>query len=374
FALCFDQVLPPQPLKDALQQTLIDFYPVAGVLHLEDNTVFIQQQSKLVDLEVIEHPDGQDRPTAMLPSELAEFYLEVKAELHTPKPLARFCLHQFHNGSVLVVNISHCLVDGYSFFYFLSAWAKVCRGESYRVPCHDRHNLIPNIENVGDLARVDDFDATFSHRTGLSIHQERQFANIAHIEWESLLICNQELDALRQSCHPQKLSDNSILCAYLWKKYAQHWHHGSDSDLMLQLTCAIDFRRIYRKVIPLNYFGNAIKGATCVLTLEQIQNLSLVEIGQHLQLMVLGLRTTDIEQHLSYLEAYRHTYGMEKMSNLHVANPDTGLLVTNLSRLSLAELNFGQGSPLVLVPLVPAARVAVILPIHAALTVTVAYP
>ncbi|PZD73774.1 hypothetical protein C1752_01540 [Acaryochloris thomasi RCC1774] len=371
FVIFYDHILSAKSLSESLQKTLTHFYPVSGQLVFKHNRAYIQPCSEPTKLEVVEHSSDERIAIATLPSELAAYSLEVKAE--ADKPLARFCLHQYHNGSALVVNMAHCLVDGYSFFYFLSSWAKACRGETYRIPNHERDRLL-SVSNNKDAGLDDrDFDTAFSQNTGLFIKGERQFPDIDAIAWESFPISHSSLTALKESCLPGKFSDNAVLCAYLWKQYSQRWHPEADPATVLTLNCAVDFRRIYRKVIPLNYFGNAIRGATCQLTLAEMYSLSLAEIAQRLNAMILGQRTTDIEQALASLEAYRETYGMEKMSHLHVSDPTAGLLVTNLSRIPLGELDFGKGQPISLVPLVPAARVALLLPNDGGVTVTVAH-
>ncbi|MGF1601472.1 MAG: acyltransferase [Thermosynechococcaceae cyanobacterium] len=376
FAIFYDRILPAASLSKSLEKVLADFYPVSGQLIIEYNRAYVQPQLDPVDLDVTEH-SGEIQPSTALPSDLAAFFLEVKAE--PDHPLARFCLHQFRNGSVLVVNMAHCLVDGYSFFYFLSSWAKACRGEPYRSPNHDRDKLL-NVfkldvsKNKDALLETSDFNVTFSQKTGLTIHEERQFPDIDAIAWDAFPLSHSSLTALKESCHPRPCSDNAVLCAYLWKQYGQLWHPDADPATELSLNCAIDFRRIYRKVIPLNYFGNAIKIATCRLALADLRHLSLADIAQRLNTMILGQRAGDIEQALANLEAYRETYGMKKMSNLYVSDPLAGLLVTNLSRIPLEELDFGQGTPISLVPLVPAKRVALLLPSNDGVMVTVAHP
>ncbi|MCM1983250.1 acyltransferase [Lyngbya confervoides] len=369
FAFFFRQPQPAQAISDALQQTLAQFYPVKGQLVLEENCFYLQPGAS-IRLEVIEHEECL--PRVSLPSGLANFYQEVKAEVHAP--LAQFCLHQYPDGSLLVANIAHCLVDGYSFFYFMSAWARDCRGEAYRLPCHDRARLIP--DSIDDQAPQEEtaFDQQFTQQTGLSVHQERQFPGIHEIVWEENRISAEQLDHLKARCLPDQPSDNAVLCAHLWKQYGQIWQGGEAPETRLSLSCALDFRRIYRKVIPPNYFGNAIKGTRCQLPLDHVRTLSLRDLAMQIQSSILGQRPGDIDQHLLALHTFRDRYGVKRMPCLHVSNPETGLLITNLSRIPLKDLDFGLGAPFAMVPLVSAARVGVILPSDGGLTVMMAHP
>ena len=54
------------------------------------------------------------------------------------RPLARVRLTQTPGGSVLGVGLSHAVVDGFSYFYFLSAWSRVFHGRDVPPPWLDR--------------------------------------------------------------------------------------------------------------------------------------------------------------------------------------------------------------------------------------------
>ena len=59
------------------------------------------------------------------------------------QPLARVRLTRTPDGSVLGVSLSHAVVDGFSYFYFLSAWSQVFHGRPVPPPWLDRGLLQP---------------------------------------------------------------------------------------------------------------------------------------------------------------------------------------------------------------------------------------
>ncbi len=65
---------------------------------------------------------------------------------------------------------------------------------------------------------------------------------------------------------------------------------------------------------------------------------------------------------LEDLEILKRSGGVEDMETVHVVHPRSGLLVTNLSRLPLNQLEFGPGVPVGVHILTPVERGAVILP------------
>jgi Transferase family len=350
-------------LSQSLEQTLTQFYQLTGELVYQDNCAFVCSGTQRVHLECFDHSGDEPPPLGALPQALANFHLPIDSV--PGQPLARFALHQYKQGSLLVVNISHCLVDGYSFFYFLTCWAKQARGESFPRPCHHRDRLIPASSGWQALAQTADFEDRFSQQAGVFISQARDFPKLEDIPWQLLSFADPELIQLATDSVPSTTASalgNPVICAYLWQKFTRTWHVNDDPKQLLTLNCAVDFRRIFRKTIPGTYFGNGIRGITCSLTKQDVLSFSLMELAAHLRKQILGVREADIWMALNHLEAYRHRNGIEQMDKLHVSDPHTGLLVTNLSRLPVKEINFGQGPPQEVMPLVPASRVAIILP------------
>jgi hypothetical protein len=81
-----------------------------------------------------------------------------------------------------------------------------------------------------------------------------------------------------------------------------------------------------------------------------------------------------IRESLATLESIRRQRGPEVLEEMHVLNPYSGILVTNLSRLPIQQLDFGTGIPREYQILTPAERGAVILPAAEGVDIRVFYP
>ena len=122
-------------LQSGLRTVAEAFYPINSHLVRHRDEYHISECADDPDFAEIfcdEHtmPPIQDRPETFAP-----FRVPFDPRLPTEK-LAKFRLFQLASGSLLSVNVSHAIADGYSFYYFLSSWAAACRGESFPPPDH----------------------------------------------------------------------------------------------------------------------------------------------------------------------------------------------------------------------------------------------
>jgi hypothetical protein len=106
------------------------------------------------------------------------------------EPLTKIRLSQTSKGSVLGVSVSHALVDGFSFFHFLSSWARIAQGKRILSPVHNREMLtavaIDHEENVA----ADDLLT----RCGLFLGRQHRKNETPSIDEESLSL---SLDTMR---------------------------------------------------------------------------------------------------------------------------------------------------------------------------------
>jgi hypothetical protein len=131
------------------------------------------------------------------------------------------------------------------------------------------------------------------------------------------------------------LSQNDLICADLVRRFGPELA-GPDG---LSLTMPVDCRRLLPGV-PNNYFGNAIRCAPLRLARELLDGEAVPAIATRVQDAVkrandeAGARTA-----LACLEAFA------AFDELHLVDPDAGLLITNVSRLPFGMLDFGAGPP-----------------------------
>ncbi len=138
FALAYDHQLDPARLQISLDQALEGFWPLRSRLAASSSQSysFRCSEGSSVALEMA------DSAGSFADSAEAETYIRPVASI-PGEPLTRIRLTQTPGGSVLGVSISHALVDGFSFFHFLSSWARLAQGKRMLSPSHDRAPLLP---------------------------------------------------------------------------------------------------------------------------------------------------------------------------------------------------------------------------------------
>ncbi len=94
-----------------------------------------------------------------------------------------------------------------------------------------------------------------------------------------------------------------------------------------------------------NYFGNAICGAGVRWPLAKFKELTILSIADQIQQAVTRTNSTRAQQVIATLASMFRKHGHKMSDSLLVANPRSGLLITNLSRLALDTLDGGTGAP-----------------------------
>jgi hypothetical protein len=261
-------------------------------------------------------------------------------------------------------------VDGFSYFLFLTTWSRIHRKMPFNKPELNREILTPKMaNNTKDI----DVESIF-HKTGFALSKIPRPANDDRVEWEIIDFKKQEIDKLYNEACAQtdvRLSVNDILSAHLWKQITQTQSQFKSPDTLYSLSCAYDYRRVFPNISPL-YFGNAIRAASIRLSEEKIKSSSVADLALALNRAVRAIDAKACEESLECLEQLRISKGLEVLENFHVADPETGFLVTNLSRLPVLELDFGMGAPKDFRILTPARNTAVVLPLRDGLRVQIA--
>ncbi len=283
------------------------------------------------------------------------------------QPLTRIKLTQTPEGSVLGVSMSHALVDGFSYFHFLSSWARVHHGKEIFSPSHERRRLIPSQLSEGASLTAADVQAG----CGVFWDERRAAIDKEDLRWDRYFLSEDEVKGLlaeaREDCQG-RLSFNDVIAAWLWKRYLGA--RGSQSNGVTYLSCPVDFRRIV-KSFPKTYFGCAVTLTTSSLERDALAAASIGLLAAKVREAVAGVGEKYVVDGLRVLEALRRQEGLSVVEHCHVIHPRDGILVTNLSRLPVYELAFDAGPPVAFDILTSAPRGAVILPAAGGLDVRV---
>lgn len=271
------------------------------------------------------------------------------------EPLTRVRLTRTPEGSVLGVSMSHAVADGFSYFLFLASWSRLFRGLDVAPPSHERALLAA--EAAGGEPTADELRADCGlFRAGPRPESRRG------LRWETHAFPRDRLRAAlgeAQAGCPVRLSHNDVMAATLWRDQVPRWTAEGDGDAYLD--CPVDHRRLLPG-LPVAYFGCAVVQAAAVHDLRSLASAPLGELALRVRRAVDGVDLPRVRRALATAERLRRAGGLAAVAECHVVHPRRGLLVTNLSRLPVAEVAFDAGPPVAFDMLTPGERCAVVLP------------
>lgn len=288
------------------------------------------------------------------------------------QPLTRIVLLRLPRGSVLAVSVSHALVDGFSYFHFLSSWARLCRGQRILKPALEREGIWPDFIPSQKPITAEDvylkcglfFCNQRSPLSGQKMSKDRIFFSGDSIR--------DHLDRARGKNPDIQLTKNDVISALLWKKYLPHWVQGNDNS-RTHLTCPFDFRRILKN-IPTTYFGCAICFTTVTLPFNRVQEATVSELAVEVRRAIRKVKEDYVLQFMQTLDNLRCQKGIPATEAIHLRHPLKGLIVTNLTRMPVRDLDFGSGPLTDFLAYVDVLRGAAILQAEDGVDVLVSYP
>jgi shikimate O-hydroxycinnamoyltransferase len=335
FAFFYPAGLDAAGLSMALEETVRHFPSVAGRLVPSGDREYRYRLDQNPSIEVLESelPFSRSRDIRRYISPV------ITAE---GDPLARIALTQIPDGSVLGVSLSHALVDGFSFFHFMSSWARVSRGERFLEPGLCRDGAFPAFQDSGrTIGEKEIFDDC-----GLFYGESRPDSPAGSRE-ERLLVSKEELKAMtdeaRKKLPDVMLSENDLITASVWKKYLPRWT-SARGDTETHVTCPVDFRRIL-KSLPKHYFGCAVCFTTATASLDDLHRCPVEDLALLVNRSVRKMNQDAVRRSLGTFDALRRQKGPAAFQKVHLKHPQSGLIVTNLTRMPVHDLDFGSGVP-----------------------------
>lgn len=363
FVLAYGRRMDADRLAASLRRTLALFPPAGGRLVRLGEAYGLEPSVEGCAFEVVTSSTtfsaGVDRLAFVDAVETVE-----------GQPLARVRLTHTPAGSVLGVSFSHAIVDGFSFFYFLSAWSGVFHGRDVPPPVLDRGLLAPGAAESG--AALD--PGSVREACGLFLGERRPEIPRDRLRWTSRLFPKGELSRLlgeAQAACPVRLSHNDVVAAWLWRELVDGWAPAVEETAFL--SCPVDVRR-RRPGFPATYFGCAVAFANATIDRDRLATAPLADLARRVRDAVAGVGEAQALRSLRTIDLLRRQEGLAGLERLHVVHPRAGLLVTNLSRLPVRDVVFDAGPPVAFDILAPAERCAVVLPAEDGLDVRICLP
>ncbi len=365
FAFAYADRLDPKRLQRSLDRLVEQIPTLGGRLRARRGDAFayeVPERPKLT-LEVV--------ASTCTFEQLADDDAVRLVESADGQPLVAARLTQTPGGSILAVSMSHALVDGFSFFLMMSKWAACMRGQSTEAPPTAR--LLQPSEAQVIAASSDLTPQSLLEQSGM-FWGDRRPANELPVQDRLCLSSGAISDLIEkaQAEVPQKLRQNDVLTAWLWRKYGRRWWAGQGNPTVY-VSCPVDVRRLLGEENK-SLFGCTICGATTEATFEELTTAPLGELALRIQRSVAAVFEGGFEKRVAPLEALRRRHGLQAMESVHLRHPEHGMLVTNMSRLPLGDLDFGCGEPIELKLYAQIDSMAAVLPAKDGVTLGVYRP
>ncbi len=366
FLFVFKNRINIKALERGLNRISEKFWPIFGRLREIDQgksfEVFWKKQH--ITIKEVDLTD-QDIPNFENFQQMNQFSRPVYSV--PGSNLYKITLFQLKNGSALGVNISHCIVDGYSYFYFMSFWANEVNGglikrigaRLFHSPHHKRSKLSYDVSYEKDFS-----DNNVCTMTGASLGHSKRSFDESKCSWKfydfKITEVWKKIDEFNKG-NPQdglRVSSNDVLCALLVKKLSLEKNFFPAQARLAQ---AFDCRRVLSE-LGLKYFGNAVRAASFEISSDEIANISTKRLSKLFRKTTDSMIRANVEKSIAYLEGIRLSGedGLKKIQTIQISHPEKGFLITNLSRIPLEHLNFRAGSPFAAIVLTPAPRTGVI--------------
>jgi NRPS condensation-like uncharacterized protein len=366
FVFTYKDTIDPARLRSSLNETLGQFRPLCSkLIKISEHSYGLQPADDGLSFEVTSSSETFEDS-----KDFSNFLDSVHSM--EGEPLTKIKLTQTPRGSVLGVCISHAVADGFSYFHFLSSWSRVFQEKRILSPSHQRELLMPKTSDHQKLITPDDILA----QCGFFWGGKRHASSREQIHYEERLLLSKDtmsklLAEAQKECEVP-LFYNDVITAFLWKKYITEWNESGNNPTT-HVSCPFDYRRVLR-ILPRTYFGNALCCATASIDYESLVRASLGKLALLIRKAVAQVKQDYVLGSLKTLESLRQQRGLAVMEEIHVLHPQDGLVVTNISRLPVQNLEFGSGTPAGFQVLNSTQRAAAILPAQDGVDIRVYHP
>jgi shikimate O-hydroxycinnamoyltransferase len=365
FVFAYEDTIDSARLRSSLDETLAHFAPLRSkLIRISERSYGFQLADDGLSFKVTSSSETFENLKDF--SKFLDSVCSMEGE-----PLTKIKLTQTPHGSVLGVSISHALADGFSFFHFLSSWSRVFQGKRFLRPSHERDLLLPEASDHEKLITPDEVLA----RCGVFWGEKRHAFSREQVHEERLLVSKDTLNELLEEAQREceiPLFHNDVITALLWKKYITQWNEDGNNPITY-ISCPFDYRRVLR-ILPRTYFGCAVCMTTASIDYESLVRASLGKLALLVRQAVGQVKRDYILGSLKTLESLRQQRGLAAMEEIHVMHPQDGLVVTNISRLPVQNLEFGSGAPKGFQVMNSAQRAAAILPAPDGVDIRVYHP
>ncbi|OIT04150.1 PREDICTED: omega-hydroxypalmitate O-feruloyl transferase [Nicotiana attenuata] len=334
-------------LKSSLSRVLVDYYPLAGrvrtcpdhKLQVDCNgegAIFAEAFLDLTADELLVVSNKPDKSWRKL-----LYKVEATNFLDIP-PLVVQVTNLRCGGMILCTAINHCLCDGIGTAQFLHAWAHFTKDPTGILPItpfHSRHVLKPR-----DPPQITSIHPTFtkipldSQKSQFSLNLF-QYLQSQPITPASITFSQSQILHLKRQCSPSvKSTSFEVLASHTWRC----WVKSLDlpSSINVKLLFSVNIRKAVKPELPEGYYGNGFVLGCAEAPVKHVVNGNFQDTVKLVQNAKSELTSGSIKSVVDLLE--------DKTVKTDLS---ASLVISQWSRLSLEEVDFGEGKPIQMGPL-----------------------
>ncbi len=243
----------------------------------------------------------------------------------------------YTNGTVLIPIMNHLVGDGYSYFYLLSVLAAVTkRGGIPLAPTIISAISRPKI--YSELHSSFHFTATPPDAISLESNVQVEYLELGVTETRNQAKSVSESSGLR-------ISTNDILSAKVVKFILEKREKEQLENF--RLVIPVDVRRGVAE-LGQRFFGNGLIIYSVPFKPKVVANSSIEELAITIRKSFPAVNRQKYENYLKKIASWIEA---GQLDQLRPYDPDNECLVTNLTRMPIARLDFGSGPPTSVEPL-----------------------
>ncbi|KAK6153790.1 hypothetical protein DH2020_013429 [Rehmannia glutinosa] len=340
----------PAVLKAALSRAMVEFYPIAGRLQMDNNgrieincngegLLFMEAEA---DGEMGDLGDFGPKPElGLIPT--VDYSLGISTY-----PIVLLQVTRFKCGGVcLGVGYEHHISDGYSAIHFINTWSDIARGLNITIPAFwDRTDLRPQSPPNPRFTHIE-FHASPQIKTPQN-DTNHSDAVPHETVFSTFKLTRDHLNALKANCKDEDddgkaitYSTYEVLAGHAWRCVCKA--RGLPENQETWLSIPVDGRFRLQPPLPKGYFANVIFTALPIALCGELQSNPLKFAVGKIHNAIARMDNDYLRSAIDYLELLpseidAHSRGMHLFKS-------PNLLISNWSKLPMYDADFGWGKP-----------------------------
>lgn len=261
-------------------------------------------------------------------------------------PCLQVNVHQYEDGgAVLCCYATHSLFDGASFWAFMMAWSKACRGVEIKPPELNRKLMIEAGRDAADPSAYDllakpsmwKLVRTFAR---LGWRTMSMSSGLFRIPAETMAQWREQVKAEQPDA--AGVSVGSLATAYVMRGISP----AMPRDVVRSVGLVLDLRYKRSLGIPREYFGNALCYAEARYTQQQLAQESLTSLAEQCRAPSDQVSTGALNKMLFTMEQYRQKHANWRL--LFKPTVETlkgGMILNNCVQFPMYDVDMGTGVP-----------------------------